>query len=243
MKRAAFVALAALAIVSAADAQPKWKSYLPVAVTIPPAPNDPSLTVFRATLTDIARKKDDVALQKLVARDFFWERDFGSGFEKQKSAFINFATALSLAAADDTGWRYLSAFAEQLPGPHGKRKGVFCGPPEPKYNEKDYDKLLKATDSDVFDWSYPAHAHVIVREKGESGSPEIAKLTQHFVFSDLSARPQNFDPDKDWSPVILKDGKRGFVAPGELLTPLYPRLCFVKRDGRWLIAGYVGGGD
>src|SRR5436190_150908 len=82
------------------------------AVILPKDPSDPSLAVFRATLADIARKKDSDALPKLVAREFFWERDFGGGFDKKKSPFINFATALNLAAADNSGWRYLEAFAE-----------------------------------------------------------------------------------------------------------------------------------
>jgi hypothetical protein len=243
MKRLAAVALAALVIAGAAEAEPKWKSYPLVAVAIPKEPNDPSLTVFRATLADIARKKDSDALIKLVAKEFFWDRDFGGGFEKKKSPFINFATALNLAAADDSGWRLLAAFAEQIPGPHEKKRGVFCGPPEAKYSDKAFEKLLKDTGSDVFDWSYPAHAHVIVREKGEAGSAEVAKLTFHFVFTDLAARSEKFDFTKDWTQVILPDGKRGFVAPGELYTPLDPRLCFVKRDGKWAIAGYIGGGD
>jgi hypothetical protein len=243
MKRAAVLALAALALTGAAEAQPKWKSYPLVAVTIPKEPDDPSLTVFRATLADIARKKDSDTLIKRVAKDFFWERDFGGGFEKKKSPFINFATALNLAAADDSGWRLLGAFAEQMPGPHEKKKGVFCGPPEAKYSGKAFEKLLKDTDSDVFDWSYPAHAHVIVREKGEAGSPEIAKLGMHFVFTDLSARTEKFDFTKDWTHVVTHEGKRGFVAPGELYTPLDPRLCFVKRGPVWMIAGYIGGGD
>jgi hypothetical protein len=243
MRRLAAIAFAALVLAGAAEAQPKWTSYPLVAVAIPKEPNDPSLTVFRARLLEIARKKDADALIKLVAKDFFWERDFGGSYEKKKSPFINFATALNLAAADDSGWRLLAAFAEQQPGPHEKKRGTFCGPPQAKYNDKAFEKLLKDTNSDVFDWSYPAHAHVIVREKGEAGSPEIAKLSAHFVFTDLSARSEKFDFTKDWTQVILPDGKRGFVAPGELYTPLDPRLCFVKRTGVWTIAGYIGGGD
>lgn len=243
MNRLALIALAALVLTGAAQAQPKWKSYPLVAVVLPKEPDDPSLAVFRATLSEIARKKDDVALQKLVAKDFYWERDFGAGYDKKKSGFINFAMALSLAAEDGIGWRTLSAFANQPPGPHERKKGHFCAPPAPKYEDKAFEKLLNQTESDVFDWSYPAHAHVIAREKDEPGSPEIGKLGMYFIFTDLSGRAQNFDPEKDWTPIILPDGKRGFVQPGELLTTLYPRLCFVKRGGNWLIAGYVGGGD
>ena len=235
--------LAACTFAAAAEAQPKWTSYRAVAVAFPKRSNDPALTVFRARLSEIAARKDAETLRKHVARDFFWERDFGGGFDKKKSAFINFATALDLDAADGTGWRLLGAFADQLTGPHEKKKGVFCGPPAPKYDEKAFEVLVQRTSSDLHEWSYPAHAHVIAREKPEHGSPEIAKLSMHFVYTDLSARNQNFDPGKDWTPVILRDGKRAFVQPGELLTLLDPRLCYVKRNGNWLLAGYVGGGD
>jgi hypothetical protein len=244
MKRVVAIALAAwLCHGAAAEAQPKWKNYRAVAVAFPKRSNDPAMTVFRSALFDIAQKKDAEALQKRVARDFFWERDFGGGFDKQKSGFINFAAALSLAAEDGTGWRLLAAFADQLTGPHAQKKGVFCGPPAPQYDEKEFETLVSRTNSDAYDWSYPAHAHVIAREKGEPGSPEVAKLSMHFVYTDLSARGENFDPAKDWTPVILRDGKRAFVPPGELLTLLDPRLCYVKRGGDWLVAGYIGGGD
>jgi hypothetical protein len=243
MKRLAAILLAAFAFTVAAEAQPKWKNYRAVAVAFPKRANDPALTVFRSMLAEIAEKKDAEALQKRVARDFFWERDFGGGFEKTKSGFINFAAALGLAAEDGAGWRLLRAFSDQLSGPHSERKGVFCGPPAPKYDEKEFEVLVQRTNSDVFDWAYPAHAHVIAREKAEHGSPEVGKLSMHFVYTDLSSRAENFDPAKDWTPIVMRDGKRAFVPPGELLTLLDPRLCYVKRDGSWLIAGYIGGGD
>ncbi|MBX3522228.1 MAG: hypothetical protein KF807_03355 [Xanthobacteraceae bacterium] len=242
MKKIVLTALFALAFTATASAEPP-KEYPLVAAEIAKGPSDPSLEVFRATLGEIARKKDAEALRKLVAGSFFWERDFGGGFEKKKSAFINFATALSLNADDGSGWQLLAKFVAQVPGPHEKKKGVFCGPPAPKYNEKEFEKLLKDTDTEVFDWGYPAHGNVIAREKGEAGSPEVAKLSAHFVYVDLAARGSDFDYKNGWSPVVTHDGKKAFVAPGELLTPLDPRLCFAKRDGKWRIAGYIGGGD
>lgn len=241
--RLAAAALIAFALAGIAEAQPKWTRYEPVAVAFPKRSNDPALTVFRSILADIARKKDRKALEKYVARDFFWERDFGGGYEKKKGAFRNFAAALELDAENATGWRNLTAFADQLTGPHEKKKGVFCGPPAPRYDEKAFEALVARTESDVYEWGYPAHAHVIAREQGAHGSPEAGKLAMNFVYTDLAARSENFDPAKDWTPVILPDGKRAFVQPGELLTLLDPRLCYVKRNGNWLIAGYVGGGD
>jgi hypothetical protein len=242
MTRFAVLILAALAFPGAAAAQ-KFKTYPAVAVAVPKGPNDMSLAVFREQLLELARKQDKEALGKMVARDFFWERDFGGGFDKKLSPFANFENALSLNAKNNAGWRVLAALAAQVPGPHEKKRGVFCGPPEPKYDVAAFDKLAKLTDSDVFDWSYPVRDGVVVRAKAGTDAPEVAKLGLHFVYTDLSARAQDFDPEKHWTPVILQDGKRGFVAPGELYTPLDPRLCYVKRGGRWFIAGYQGGGD
>lgn len=241
--RLAAAALIALALAGIAEAQPKWTSYEPVAVAFPKRSNDPALTVFRSILADVMRKKDRKALEKYVARDFFWERDFGGGYDKKKGALRNFAAALELDAENTAGWRTLAAFADQLTGPHNEKKGVFCGPPAPRYDEKAFEALVARTESETYEWSYPAHAHVIAREKGIHGSPEAGKLGMSFVYTDLEARGADFNPAKDWTPVILPDGKRAFVQPGELLTLLDPRLCYVKRNGNWLIAGYIGGGD
>jgi hypothetical protein len=242
MTRLALLLAAALAFSGAAEAQ-KFKTYPAVVVSIPKGPNDMSLSVFRSKLFELARKKDKDALGKMIVRDFFWERDFGGGFDRKLSAFSNFERALNLNAETGAGWRYLAAFAEQLPGPHASKRGVICAPPEPKYDAKAFEQLVKVTGTDVFDWSYPAREGLVVRAKAEQNAPVVATLGLHFLFTDLSARAPDFDPEKTWTPVVTRDGKRGFVAPGELLTPLDPRLCFVRRGGRWFIAGYQGGGD
>src|ERR1700752_2661843 len=52
------------------------KPYQPVAVTPPPAMNDPSFTAFRNQLGAAARHKDRAALAKrIVAQNFFWIQD------------------------------------------------------------------------------------------------------------------------------------------------------------------------
>lgn len=236
------VAVFAFASVVPAAAQPA-KTYKPVAVTVPAAPNDPSLDAFRARLSAIAERKDTAELAKLLTRNFFWDRDFGGGFDKKKSPLVNLSLALGLDTDDGIGWRYLAAFAAVQPGAHSERKGMVCGPPEPRYDAKAFEAAIKATDSSVFEWSYPARAGVVVRERAEPGAPEIGKLDLHFVYTDIDSRSPDFVPGKDWVAVILPDGKRGFVEPDVLLTPLDARLCFVKAGGQWRIAGYIGGGD
>jgi hypothetical protein len=234
-----FVALTA---VLPAAAQPA-KTYAPVAVTIPAVPNDPSLDAFRARLSAIAGRKDKAELAKLLTRNFFWDRDFGGGFDKRKSPLVNLSLALGLDTEDAIGWRYLAAFAAVQPGAHSERKGIVCAPPEPRYDAKAFEAAIKATDSDLFEWSYPARDGIVVRERGAPDAPEIGKLGLHFVYTDLQSRTSEFNPEKDWAAVILPDGKRGFVAPGDLLTPLDARLCYTKTGGQWRIAGYIGGGD
>lgn len=82
MKKIVLIALFALAVSGSAKAEPP-KEYPQIAAEIAKGRSDPSLEVFRAMLGDIARKKDAEALRKLVAANFFWERDFGGGFEKK----------------------------------------------------------------------------------------------------------------------------------------------------------------
>ncbi len=199
MKRLAFLIVAALVSTGAAHAQ-KWTGYAPVAVSIPKGSNDPSLTVFRAKVFELAQKRDKDALANLIARDFFWERDFGGGYDKKSNPAANFAQALSLDAKNNAGWRLLMSFVEQGTAPHATRRGVFCGPAEPKYDAKAFEKLLKATDSDVFEWSYPGYDAVIVRAKAAKDSAEIAKLGPAFCLY-RSLRPhaelrsgENLDP-------------------------------------------------
>ena len=68
-------------------------------------------------MIDIARRKDEAALEKLLARDFFWERDFGGGYDELKSPLVNLSVALGLGGDTDQGWRLLAAFARTAPGP------------------------------------------------------------------------------------------------------------------------------
>ena len=55
------------------------KPYQPVAVTPPPAMNDPSFTAFRNQLGEVAAHKDRAALAKMVVtQNFFWMQDKNS---------------------------------------------------------------------------------------------------------------------------------------------------------------------
>jgi hypothetical protein len=230
-----------LALVGAAAQGPQPERYAIVAVTLPRPAADPSFDAFRRELAGIAEKRDRAALARLAGSAFFWERDFGGGFENDKPAFDNLVAALGLA--DEDGWNALVANMREDAGPHARRRAIVCAPGEPRYSGRAFAKLVDATRSDVFDWSYPRRAGLEVRAAARADAPVVEMLGLHFVFTDIAARPPDFDPDTHWNPAVTPAGRRGFVAPGSLLTPLDPRLCFAKKAGRWRIAGFIGGGD
>src|SRR5829696_4166111 len=134
-------------VAPAAPALPAQKPYKTVAVTVPNIPRDPSFDTFRKELGDIAKRKDRAALgQRIVARDFFWERDFSGGFEPTRSSLDNLSTALMLDADDGSGWEVLAGFAgETGAGPLPGRSPIICAPTIPQFNEEARGELIDST--------------------------------------------------------------------------------------------------
>ena len=70
------------------------------------------------------------------------------------------------------------------------------------------------------------------------------KLGGHFVrILGFDTTPANADPLRtSWARIAAPSGQVGYVAPGGLMSPGAPPLCYVKDiTGRWRIAGFVGG--
>jgi len=226
-------------------AQPPYKA---VAVTIPSAPRDPAFEALRKELADIAKRKDRAALaQRIVGRDFFWERDFSGGFDPRRPGIDNLAAALTLEADDGSGWDGLAAFAaESSAGPLPGRPAVICAPAIPQFDEAARDQLIDNTHSDGLEWNYPRSAGLQVRVAPQASAPVIETLGLHFVrvlgFDDKDG---DIDPVRNaWARVVSPSGKSGFAAPNTLLSPYADRLCYGKEgNGPWRIVGYVGGGD
>ena len=138
--------------------------YKPVRITPPPGVNDPTFDTFRKQLTEIANNKDRAALARLVAANFFWVPEDKDIADKQKSGIDNLAKALSLDGTDAFGWEALAAYAaETTVMADPQRKGVFCAPAEPVFDEKAADELANTTHTDAADWAFPiqiGRAHV-----------------------------------------------------------------------------------
>jgi hypothetical protein len=231
-----------------APAQPAQKPYKAVAVTITTVPRDPAFEGLRKELADIAKRKDRAALaQRVVAREFFWERDFSGSFDAKRPSIDNLAAALTLEADDGSGWDALAAFAaETSVGPLPGRPSIICAPAIPQFDEEARDKLVDSTQSDGLEWNYPRAAGLQVRAAPQANAALVETLGLHFVrvlgFEDKDG---DTDPVRTaWARVATPSGKTGFAAPNSLVSPYADRLCYAKEGtSPWRIVGYVGGGD
>jgi hypothetical protein len=232
---------AALAQPAPPDPAPP-KPYNKVAVNLPPPVADPSLDAFRKQLADVAQRKDRAALGALVVpQGFFWERESGNAADEKKSGIDNFAAATGLDTKDGSGWEFLADYAsEPTASPAGDRQDMLCAPANPVFNETEFYDAVKATETNPIEWGYPLKDGIEAREGAKPDSKLVEKLGMHFVrvvFDD--APPESAEPVLR---IVTPSGKLAFI-PAETLSPLgIDQLCYVKQDGAWKIAGYVGEG-
>jgi len=247
---ALFASLAGAAVVAQAPAQtptpppiqaPAPGPYTPVPITLPPAVNDPSFDAFRQGLAEIAQKKDRAALARLVTANFFWIPEDTDLADKRKSGIDNLAKALGLEGPDAIGWDALAAYAAEASAmADPQRKGVFCAPSEPVFDEKAADELANATHTDAADWVFPLRDGVGVRAEAKQDAPVVDKLGLYLVRALVDESPANA-VYASFVKVMLPSGKIGFV-PVETVLPIGgEQLCYVKDASGWKIAGFLGG--
>jgi hypothetical protein len=224
------------------------KPYKPVAVTLPEPSKDRGLAALRAQLAIIAQKRDRAALARITdAKSFFWERDFGGGYEAKKAPIENLSAALGLGRQDNRGWSALARFAsEPTMGSIEEQDGALCAPADPKYEDAELAALTDATNTDVVDWSYPRKPGLQARATPAASAPVVETLGLDLVrVLGFEGKPDAADPSRTaWTRIATPGGKTAYVPPDSLLSPLVDRLCFRKdAAGAWRIVGYVGGGD
>jgi hypothetical protein len=241
-------ALALLATAAAAQLAPRApKSYTPVAVTPAKAFADPGFAAFRQAIGAAAKRRLYGELEALVqAQGFFWDRDFGRGYDPRRPSVDNLAAAIGLERRDGAGWNMLAVLAtEDAVEPLHSRPGVVCAPARPNYDSIEFSKLLDKTYTGEIDWAYPRADETPVRLAPQASAPAVGKLGLQFVHllgfdgpgSDVPGRNQ-------WARVALADGKTGYTAPGSLMSLTPDRLCYIKDlVVGWRIAGFVAGGN
>jgi hypothetical protein len=228
----------------AAQAEPQPAApgpYKAVPVTLPKPLGDASFDAFRKELTDIAKKKDRAALAgKVVAKGFFWEREDTNAADAKKSGIDNLAAAVGLDAKGGSGWEVLGTYlADATAEPVPEMKGVVCSPATPQYNEKDFEQVIQATQTDPTEWAYPSAANLELRGKPDAKAPVVEKL----AITLLRLYPDDKQPDSaaDWMRLIAPSGKIGYVQFTGLMPLVSDQLCYLKDASSWRIAGYRGG--
>lgn len=218
------------------------KAYKPLAVRPPKPVEDPTFEQFRKELTDVVNRKDRAELEKMVvAKDFFWEAETGDKASKRKSSFENFATAVGLNDKSGAGWEIIAAAAaEPSLEPMEDRKGVMCGPANPKIDDDAFEALIKDTGTDAEEWGFPNTAGLEVHATAQPGSPVIEKLGLHLVRVLPDDNAASSLPAATLR-VVAPSGKIGFVPANTLLPLVFDQLCYTKESGGWKIAGYAGG--
>jgi hypothetical protein len=220
--------------------------YAPVAVTLPAPAADPSFAAFRTAIAAVAKARIYADLEALVQpQGFFWDRDFGNGFDPKKPSVDNLAMAIELERGDGMGWEKLARFAEEKAfEPLDSRLGIVCAPARPAYDAVEFSKLLNATYTTAADWAYPLADGVPVRGAPRANAPATGKLALQFVRHLGLARAEADPSAPAWAKVSMPDGKIGYVEPGHLSTLAVERLCYVKdMVAGWRITGFIGGGS
>jgi len=220
---------------------PPLGPYKPVAITLPPSVNDPSFDAFRKQLGEIANSKDRAALARLVAANFFWVPEEKDIADKQRSGIDNLAKALSLDGTDGFGWEALAAYAaESTVMADPQRKGVFCAPAEPVFDERAADELATVTQTDAADWAFPIRDGIEVRAAAKQDAAVVDKLGLYLVRVLPDDSPANAVL-ATFAKVITAGGKVGYVPIDTILPIGGEQLCYLKDAGTWKIAGFLGG--
>lgn len=215
--------------------------YKPIPITLPPVMNDPSFEAFRKQLGDLAQKKDRAGLAKLVAASFYWIPEDTDLADQKKSPIDNFAKAFGLDGQNAVGWDALAAYAAETTAmADPQRKGVFCAPAEPAFDERAADELANLTQTDAADWAFPVRDGIEVRATAKADDPVVDKLGLYLVRVLADDSPANAVMAA-FIKVMLPSGKVGYV-PVEMVLPIGgEQLCYIKEGSGWKIAGFLGG--
>jgi hypothetical protein len=235
---------------AAAQNQPKGQQppppaparpYKSVAITPPKPMTDASFESLRQQLGEAAKRKDRAALTKLVvAQGLFWQRGNSDTADKRKSGIDNLSAALGLNNKAGAGWDILASYAEDpTASPLPEHKGVICAPADPDFNGKDFDELIKTTQTDASEWGYPVSAGIEVHAAPQANAPVLDKLGLAFV----RVMPEPTPASAAYVRIVTPDGKAGYVSVDAVAPIGNDQLCYVKDGGAWKIGGYIGGGE
>ena len=203
--------LLALAAPSAVAAQTKL---LPV----DQAARDPSLARFRQRLREAVRTRDTTFVYSIVAEDI--TNSFGGDGGRAE-----FRETWDAGHPASKLWSTLEEILS-LGGAFTDGDSMFAAP----YVYSSFPDGL-----DGFEWGAIVGRDVRVRGRPFLGAPITAVLSYDVV------RMANERGSNGFETILLRDGRKGYVATRYVRRPIDYRAVFVKRGGRWYLKALVAG--
>jgi hypothetical protein len=219
------------------------KAYKQVPVKLPEPVADQSFATFRQQLTGIAEKKDRTALTRILAQNFFWIPEGKDVAEKNKPAIETLSKAIGLEGQDPPGWDLLAGYASEStaePINDPAYPGVMCAPAEPTLDDKAFEELVTATQTDPAEWGYPTKEGIEARAQPQANAPVVEKLGLYLVRAYPDESPAGA-VNADMIRIVTPSGKLGFIPVDALLPLASDQVCYRKEGSTWKIAGIIGG--
>lgn len=255
----AFMILAALAASSPAFADSDEKAdsartiepYDRVLLEFRSPPPPGGLDAFLGELAALATERKAELFEPFIVPGFFWERDYGGGFDSEASVLANFKSALSLDDAQTPSpfvadrWNDFDQLLQETSFMvHPERDEVYCSRADPVFADPSIaSAVAKASDTQYeIEWVY-IQGRQEVRGSPDEATPVIAHLENEAVrvagWTFLEGENEAF-----WYEVSLPNAERGHLMPSQVEHWLEQRICFAEDGaGKWRIAGYQGAGD
>ncbi len=208
--------LAALSFTASVEAQ-VGKLY-----PIDEAAKDPSFFVFRARLLKAIQKRDSAFLLTVV--DPKIANNFGGD-----DGLANFKRIWHPERLTSPVWTELLS-ALVLGGKFDKDQS-FAAP-----------YLFNAFPEELDAFVHSAIIEGGVRVRREPNSQGAVIRTLSFDIVKLGeGEPKRSADKREWIPVVLADGQKGYVASEYIRSPIDYRAFFEKKNGKWLMTAFIAG--
>lgn len=187
------------------------------------AAKDPSFFVFRARLLKALQKKDSAFLLGIV--DPKIANNFGGD-----DGLANFKRIWHPERPTSLVWtELLTALA--LGGKFGDDKSfsapyLFNGFPE---------------QFDAFEYSAIIDDGVRVRREPNTAAAVVRTLSFDIVKLGSGETKRSAGDKREWIPVVLADGQKGWVASEYIRSAIDYRAIFEKKNGRWVMTAFIAG--
>lgn len=186
---------------------------------------DADFTAFRETFLEAVRRKDKDAVLATAAPDI----KFSFGEDGGREAFAkNFGL-------DDPGSLFWNAM-ETVLGLGAKRDDDGSGFWMP------YVYAAWPEDYDAFEYVVAVKENAALRDAPRPDANIVRTLNYDIVQTDFTAEERTGESgEPEFLAVIMADGSKGFVARGDVRSPIDYRAHFVRRDGKWVLDVFVAG--